>query len=205
MADKVAIYIKQSDDTSIPVKVRIEWLPDGTIKPSLYWTPDGSCYEIKHIYNKIPLTLLKTRREGLRFKTRAEIRETPEPYRDHRCFQHEAYLYFNHSMFCGRNIIDDRYSHNSKEFITVTLDVFPNCKYELVCFQVQGANYVVEKNIAIEPRASYHAGGIGVWHKVKARQVNQNSGDEYPNMSNTAIRMAALYFEINKWFVITAS
>ena len=184
------IYIKESGGLSVPVTARIDWLPDGKILPRFYWTPDGSCYKIKHIYEMTPLAFLKDGGVGLRFRIRAAITETPEPYSGHRFAQHETYLYLASGLFCGKNIIDERYGHEGKKFIPVTLDVFPDCTYELINFTVQETKYTVEKTIAIEPRASFNAGGIGVWHKVKARQTGLD-----------IVRTAALYFEINKWFI----
>ena len=81
-------------------------------------------------------------------------------------------------------------------------DVFPDSGYELIYFIVRGTRYIVEKTIFVEPRGSFHAGGIGVWHKVEARQVNTDD-DEDPDPGKSIRRMAAIYFEINKWFVVT--
>lgn len=200
MADKAVIFSKQAGEPGVPVTARIDWLPDGTIKPLMYWTPDGSCCQVRHIYEMTPLAFLKDRGEGLRFKVRAETTETPDPYSDGRSAQHETYLYFAHNWFFGPNIVDSRYGHKGKEYIPVTLDVFPDCEYELVYFKVQGIRYIVENTIAIEPRGSFHAGGAGVWHKVGARQVNDED-DEDPDPCKSVRRMAALYFELNKWFV----
>ena len=198
MPDK--IYLKQAGEPCVPVTVRINWLPSGTIKPLIYWTPDSSCYEIKHIYEATPLAFLKDRGVGIRFKVRVILKQAPEPYFDTCHFTpHEIYLYLADSMFCGKNIIDGRYGHGGKEFIPVTLDVFPNCEYEIIFFEARGTRYTVDKTVAVEPRASYHAGGAGIWHKVEARQVDEDGNDSDPNKS--AARMSALYFEINKWFV----
>ena len=199
MSDKAVVYIKHDDNPHVPVTVRLDWLSNGKIKPCLYWTPDGSCYEIKHIYEMTPLAFLKDKGEGVRFKVRATLIETPEPYADYQFCQHEVYLYLADNFFYGRNIIDDRYGHDGKEFVPVTLDVFPDCKYELISFSVQEQQYVVEKTIAVEPRGSFQAGGIGVWHKVKAQRASVDGGD--PKSHNYDIRISALYFEINKWFV----
>ena len=200
MPEKTIIYSKRSGESPVPVTARIDWLPDGTIKPCLYWTPDGSCYKIKHVYETTPLAFLKDRGEGIRFKVKSVVAEAPEPYSDHQYTQHETYLYFADNWYCGKNFIDGRYGHEGKEFIPVTLDVFPNGEYELVYFKAQGTRYIVEKTIAIEPRGSFHAGGIGVWHKVKARKVNANDDEDF-DPSKSTLRMVALYFEINKWFL----
>ena len=199
MTNKTLVYIKQDDNPPVPVTARIKWLPDGKIKPCLYWTPDGSCYEIKHIYQMTPMAFLKNKGEGVRFKIRAELIKTPEPYVDYRFLQQEAYLYLADIFFCGRNIIDQRYDHGGKEFVSVTLDVFPNGEYELIYFKVQELEYEVESTLAVEPRGSFQAGGIGLWHKVKARQIS--AGEDSIDPHNCSVRISALYFEINKWWV----
>ena len=201
MPDNFIVYSKQIGEPCVPVTVRIEWFPDGTIKPLMYWTPDGSCYRVNYIHETTPLALLKDRGEGLRFRVKSEVIKTMEPYSEFRFTRHEAYLYFVNDRFCGKNIVDGRYSHAGKEYVHVTLDVFPDGEYEVVYFVVQEARYMVEKTIAIEPRGSFHAGGVGVWHKVEARQVNSDN-DEDPDPNKCARRPAALYFEINKWFVM---
>ena len=200
MTDKTIVYVKNYGETPIPVTVRIEWLPDGKIEPLMYWTPDGSCYEIKPDYEMTPLAFLEDRGEGLRYKVRAELIETPEPYSGHQFSRHETYLYFADNWFYGKNFIDERYAHEGKEYIPVILDVFPDGDYEIVYFQVRGRRYAVEKTVAVEPRGSFYAGGVGVWHKVEARQVNEYD-DEDPDPNKSVRRMAALFFEVNKWFV----
>jgi len=223
MESKTVVYSKQSGGEIVPVTVRVEWFPDGKIKPRMFRTPDGSCYEIREVCEMTPLATLKDRGEGLRFKVRAKAAETPEAYAgavadaDTGAYAEtcadavadagglytrlEAYLYLADNLFCGRNIIDARYGHMNKEFIHVTLDVFPDCGYEIAYFTVQGSRYKVEKLIAMEPRGSYNAGGAGVWHKVEARLVNAGD-DEDPDPGNSVRRMAALFFEVNKWFVV---
>ena len=114
--------------------------------------------------------------------------------------RHELYLYFADRKFFEKNIVDERYGHEGKEFISVTLDVFPNGNYELVYFWVSENRYMVEKTLEVKPRGSFHAGGVGIQHKVEARQVNADN-DEDPDPENRNKRIAALYFEINKWFV----
>ena len=204
MPDRTVIYSKQSGEPPDPVTVRIEWRPDGTIKPLAYWTPDGACYEVVFIYNMTPLAFLKDKGNGIRFKVRVELTETPDSDDDLLHAQHETYLYLADNWFCGKNFIDSRYGHAGKEYISVTLDVFPGMDYELIYFSVQGARYMVEKTLAVEPRGSFSAGGIGVWHKVEARLVNADD-DEDPNPNKSVRRPAAVYFEVNKWFVIKAA
>jgi len=198
MADKVVIYIKETDEPPVPVTVRIEWLPNGKIKPLMYWTPDSSCYEIKHIYESTLLAFLKEKGIGIRFKVRAELTEIPDNMVRPR---HETYLYFTDGRFCERGFIDQRYSHPNKEYVPVTVDVFPNADYELVYFRVDDHRYMVEKTLKVEPRASFQAGGIGVWHKVDARLVNDDN-DEDPNPNKSECRQAALFWELNKWFIV---
>lgn len=199
MAEKAIVYIKQSGESSVPVTVRMEWLPDGKIMPLTYWTPDGSCYQIRHIIEMTPLAFLKDRGVGLRYKVRSVVTETPDDS-DYLSTQHEIYLYFADNWFCGKNFIDGRYGHDAKKYIPVTLDVFPDGDYELIYFWVQGKRYMVEKTLEIEPRGSFLAGGVGMWHKVEARLINAND-DEDPDIHKCVRREAAVYFEINKWFV----
>ena len=81
--------------------------------------------------------------------------------------------------------------------------MFQDGDYELVYFIARDIRYMVEKTLAIEPRGSFNAGGIGVWHKVEARQIDFES-DEDLNPLKSVYRKAALYFEVNKWFVSVA-
>ena len=237
MEERTVVYSKLSGEPIVPVTVRIEWLPDGKVKPRMFWMPDGSCYQVRDVYEMTHLAVLKDRGEGLRFKVKAETAETPgaytgdqyvsdqyvgdryvadngdryagdryvsdngDQYAGDQYARLEVYLYLADNLFCGRNIIDSRYSHMNKEFIHVTLDVFPNCDYEPVYFIARGLRYKVEKLIDKEPRGSYDAGGVGVWHKVEARVVNAHD-DEDPEPGKSVRRMAALYFEVNKWFVV---
>jgi len=200
MPDKVLIYSKQIGASLIPLTVRIEWQADGTIRPCLYWTPDGSCYEVKCIYECTKLAYLREKEEGIRFKVDAVCIETSEPYSDHKQTQDEVSLYFADNWFCGRNIIDERYVHASKAYVTVLLDVFSNCDYKLVYFWVKGERYKVEKTIGIEPHGSFSIGGVGMRHKLDVRLVNCTD-DEDPEPHKMIRRMACVYFEINKWFV----
>ena len=201
MGDKTVIYSKQNGEPCVPVTVRIEWLRDGTIKPMMYWTPDGSLYLVKRLFETTPLALLKDCGAGLRFKVRAALTETADALSCNRFTRHDIYLYFVDNRYCGKNFIDSRYGHSAKEYIPVTLDVFPDGDYEIVYFWALGTRYKVEKTIDVEPRGSFSAGGVGVWHKVLARQVNADD-DEDPDPKKSSSRLAALYFEINKWFVV---
>ena len=198
LADKTIIYIKQTDVPIIPVTARIEWLSDGKIKPIMYWTPDNACYEIKHIYESTVLAFLKERGKGIRFKIKAELIEQSE--HDSQITLHETYLYFADNRYCEKGFIDERYGHSKKEYIPVALDIFPDGDYELVWFWVGDNRYMVEKTLAVEPRGSFHAGGIGVCHKVEARLVKADD-DEDPDPQISIRRLAALYRELNKWFV----
>ena len=180
---KPTVYVKQPNEPPTPVTVRIDWLPSGKIKPIMYWTPDNSCYEIKYICESTLLAFLKEKGVGIRFKVIAEL----EPY-----FRHEIYLYFCDNRFCEKGFIDQRYSHPCKEYIPVTMDVFPNADYELVSFNVGSNRYVIEETLEIKPKASLQAGGIGVCHKVNA------------HLATGECRQAALYWELDKWFVAKA-
>ena len=204
MEENAVIYSKQSGGQRIPLTVRIDWLPNGTIIPRLYWTPDGSCYQIISLSESVPLGFLKERGEGLRFEVKAKIIETPDYDDDMLYSRCETYLYLADSRFYQKNIIDERYGHTGKEYISVTLDIFPDGDYEPVYFWCHGARYMVEKTIAVEPRGSFHAGGVGQWHKVRARLVNAKD-DEDPDPSKSIRRLAALYLELNKWFVTSTT
>lgn len=191
------------DGLIVPVTVSIDWLPDGTIKPRMYWLPDGTCYEIISQLECVSLAYLRECGEGLRFKVRSEIVKTLEPDDERLHTQYETYLYLADKRFCEKNIIDSRYGHAGKEYITVTLDVLPEGDYELLYFWVRGARYKVEGTNEIEPRGSFNAGGVGLWHKVEARLVNADD-DEDPDPQKSVRRLAALYLELNKWFVLVA-
>lgn len=199
MADKTVVYCKRSGEPLIPLTVRIEWLSDGTIRPLIYWTPDGSCYKILS-QKGVPLAFLKDGGEGLRFEVRAELIEMPETDDEFLHSQYETYLYLSDRRFFQRNIIDERYDHAGKKYIPITMDVFPDGDYELVYFRYQEDRYKVEKTLGVEPRGSFYGGGTGIWHKVEARLINE-SDDNDPDPDKSVYRLAALYFEINKWFV----
>ncbi|MDR1704411.1 MAG: hypothetical protein LBS19_06960 [Clostridiales bacterium] len=201
MADKTVIYCKQSGGPLIPLTVRIEWLSDGTINPLMFWTPDGTCYEVIGHSTGVKIAFLKERGVGLRWKVRGEIIETPDPETDELLhMQHETYLYLADKRFSERNIIDERYGHTGKEYIPVTLDVFPDGDYELIYFWAHGSRYMVEKTADVDNRGSFKAGGVGIWHKVEARLINADNDDD-PNPLVSVRRTAAVYLELNKWFV----
>ena len=202
MINNMIIYSKQTGKPSVPVTVRIDWLSDGTIKPRLYWMPDGSCYEVKHVLEMTPLACLKHQSDGIRFRVISVILKNLESNPGCKFSRHETYLYFADNWFCGRNIVDDRYGHSGKEFIPVTLDVFPNGEYELIYFKLrETTRFMVEKTISVEPRGSYDAGGIGICHKVEARQINLDD-EEDASPLESVYRKAALFFELNKWFIV---
>ena len=201
MQDAV-IYSKRSGEPRVPLTIRIDWFPDGTIKPLLFWTPDGACYKVISQYQGVSLAFLKERGEGLRFEVTGEVIESDDE--DLMYSRYETYLYLADSRFYQKNIIDERYGHAGKEYIPVTLDVFPDGDYELVYFWCRGARYMIEKTIAVEPRGSFRAGGAGLWHKVEARLINADD-DEDPNPNKSVRRLAALYLELDKWFVTIAA
>jgi len=202
MDDKIVIYSKQSGEPRVPLTIRIDWFPDGTIKPLLFWTPDGACYKVISQYQGVSLAFLKERGEGLRFEVTGEVIESDDE--DLMYSRYETYLYLADSRFYQKNIIDERYGHAGKEYIPVTLDVFPDGDYELVYFWCRGARYMIEKTIAVEPRGSFRAGGAGLWHKVEARLINADD-DEDPDPNKSVRRLAALYLELDKWFVTIAT
>ena len=192
-----SVYLKEPGEPSVPVTVRIRWLPDGKINPLMYWTPDNSCYEVKKVYERISLSLLNERGAGLRFRIRAVIEGGAEQYTDnHFIAQHETYLYLADSFFSGKNFIDDRYEHDAKEYIPVTMDVFEDCDYELISFKVKGIEYDVKKTLDIKPKGSFYAGGIGIWHKVEAEAQQADTDCFTPHEVITR----GIFFEINKWY-----
>ena len=198
MAQK--IYIRQPGEQPVPVTAQIIWLECGAIKPLMYWTPDGSCYVVEKIYEKISLASLQNKGVGIRFKVRAVAKEGPEHFIDyHHVTRHETYLYFADNFFNGKTFIDDRYGHTGKVFIPVTLDVFPDGGYEIICFEALGNRYAVDKTLEIELAGSFNAGGIGIRHKVEARQVDSQGNDINPLKS--IVEMRALFLEVNKWYV----
>jgi len=199
MDGKTVIYCKQPGEPPTPVTVRVEWQPDGKIVPLKYWTPDGICFKVNSIYEMTPLAFLKDRGEGVRFKIKSEIIDLPEMDENFLHFQYETYLYFADNFFYRKGFVDGRYGHSGKEFISVTLDFFPDAGYELICFHVRGERYIVERKLQTEPRGSYLAGGVGIRHCVEARPAGADGG-ENPR-PYAAARVVALYFEVNKWFV----
>lgn len=204
MTGKILIYSKQSVEPSIPLTVRIDWLPDGTIKPRMYWTPDGTCHKVVSLFEGVPIDFLKERGEGICFKVVGEITETPDSDDRLLSIQHETSLYLAHNRFTQKNVIDQRYGHSGKEYISVTLDIFPDGDYEIVYFVCRDARYKVEKTIMVEPRGSFYAGGVGLWHKVEARLVNADDDDD-PDPHHSIQRLGSLYLEFNKWFVRVAN
>ena len=201
VTDGAVAYIRIAGGPPVPATVRVEWLPDGQIRPLAYWMPDGSRYEVRRMYERIPNSLLKDRGAGLRFKVRAELAEAAEwggePLQN---AWHEACLYLADGRYSGKTFIDGRYGHGGKEFIPVTLDVFPDGGYELVRFSVQGARYTVEKTVSVEPCGNFSAGGVGIRHNVSARAANADDGGGTASGAGMR-RPASLYFEVNKWFV----
>lgn len=188
----------------VPLTVSVDWLPDGTIKPRVYRTPDGTCYQVVRVTECVPLAFLKERGEGLRFKVIAKVIETPEPCAEISRTPYETHLYFEDSRFCEKNIVDGRYGHEGKTYVPVSMDVFPDGDYELTYFWFHNQRYQIEKTCEVEPRGAFHAGGLGLWHKVVARRVNENDDDD-TDPEHPETRLAALYYEINKWFVSVKS
>lgn len=203
MEKGIVIYGKQSGEPPIPLTIRIEWSPDGTIRPKQYWAPDGTLFDVISQSVGMPIAFLKDRGVGLRFKARAEIVDTPEPHSELLNTQQDTYLYLADQRFSEKNIIDERYGHIGKEYIPVTLDIYPNGDYQLISFWVRGARYVVEATMEIERRGAFQAGGVGIRHKISARLVNADNDDD-PDQNMSVLRTAALYWELNKWFVSIA-
>ena len=200
MAEKDIIYIKQDGEPSVPVTVRIGWRPDGVIKPLEFWMPDNTHYRVMHIYECVPRAFLKNKAEGIQFKIKAKITVDKDSYHEHRFIEFDTYMVFASNKFCEKNIVDDRYKHPGKKYIPVIMDVFSDGDYELVYFWVKGSRYKVEKTLDIDSRGTLKAGGFGLRHEVDVRLVNKFD-DEDPDQSNSVRRQAALYWELNKWFI----
>ena len=60
--------------------------------------------------------------------------------------------------------------------------------------------FCISANLDISRRAAYRVGGFGLRHQVEARLVNADD-DEDPDPDQNIRRMAALYFEVNRWFL----
>ena len=200
MAEKFVVYIKQDGEPSVPVTVRIGWRPDGIIKPLEFWMPDHSHYRVTHIYEIVPRAFLKDKAEGIRFKVKAKITVEPDSYYEHRFIEFDTYMVFASKRFCEKNIVDNRYKHPGKKYIPVIMDVFPAGDYELVYFWAKGNRYKVERTLTVDSRGTFKAGGFGLRHEVDARHVN-SFDDEDPDQGNSIRRLAALYWELNKWFI----
>ena len=198
--DNYIVYSRQQGKPKIPATVRINWLADGAIKPLMYWTPDNSCYEVKSILDVTPLAYLDEKGEGIRIRVASELLESLDLYPAYQGCQHEVYLYFADKFFSGKNFVDERYDHENKKYIPMVLDVFQNGEYELVHFKVNEAEYMVERTISVEPRISYRAGGAGICHKVEAKQISDEGNSNLSDDKST-YRLAAIFFEVNKWFV----
>ena len=196
--ENTVVYGNWQTDENTPLTVRIEWLPSGAIIPRYYWTPDGTRYEVENLYETVQCCHLKDKGIGIRFRVGSKIIETPESFSDILDSQHETYIYFADNSFCEKNMIDERYLRTGKEYIPVTLDIFPNGDYEIIHFWVHGQRYIVEKTLTRDIKGAFHTGGLGVWHKVETRLVNENDDDPDPQMC--VRRVASLYWEFNKWF-----
>ena len=200
----IIVYEQQPEHRPVPLTVNVDWLSDGQIEPRHYWTPDGSRFKVLHIYECVPMAYLKDRGEGLRYKVRAKLEETVEDGSDHPHIQFVTYLYFADNRYCEKTIVDARYAHAEKLYIPVNLDIFPNGDYELISFWCRDARYHVEQTMDISQRAAFRVGGVGLRHEVEARLVNADD-DEDPDPARSIRRMAALYFEVNRWFVAVNS
>ena len=196
---KALIYCRRSGERGYPITARIEWLADGVILPIMYWMPDGSCFEVTHTRECIPLAYLKEGGQGLRFTVRARLVRAENAYLGDAQQDYETYLYFADRKFSAKNIIDAQYCHVGKEFVPVVMDVFPDCEWMLINFKARGAQYMVEKTTCVEPRGCFNGGGIGLCHIVDARRVSDP--EEILEERGGICRRAALYFEFNKWFV----
>gem|GEM_PF-1501567 len=219
MAERIVVYSKENGALT-PLTVRVDWLPNGVIRPRMYWTPDGSCLRITQVAECVRLGHLKETGAGVRFRVTAQMAEPgdlPAPFsykkvatplpaalarkRSWDSFpEYELYLYLADNFFCAANILGDEYAHNAKAYIPVTLDVFPSGDYELVGFEAGGVCYTVDKTYSVRPGGSYKAGGAGLRHEVEATAQAAANADAAPNS-----RRAALYLELNKWFVCCAA
>jgi hypothetical protein len=146
----------------------------------MFWPDGGECCHVAGVSDTVPLAFLKDGGQGLRFR----VRLAPQAGAPR-----EAYIYLADARFCEADIIDKRYAHKGKEYIAVTMDVFPGGEYELTAFTARGERYSVEKTLSVERRGAFAAGGVGLRHEVEAYSEKFGA------------RKAALWWEISKWFV----
>ena len=200
MAERIVVYSKQENGEMMPLTMRVEWLPTGVIKPRMYWTPDGSCFQVTHVIECVRLAHLKSGGKGIRFKVMAMMIESEDIGAEPSPVSYEIYLYLADDFFCAANMIDEQYAHDGKVYIPVTMDIFPGGDYELICFWVRGVCYCVDRTYDVTLGGSYEAGGVGLRHGVMATMVKDAGGDAV-NATKLSSRKASLYLELNKWFV----
>jgi len=201
---RIIVYEKQPERRRVPLTVNADWLPDGQIVPRYFWTPDGVCLKVLHVYECVPIAYLRDRGEGLRYRVRAWVEETAGLDDELLHAQYETYLFFADNRFCEKTIVDARYEHAGKLYIPVNMDIFSDGSYELISFWCRDARYHVEQTLDISQRAAFRVGGVGLRHEVEARLVNAHD-DEDPDPDRSVRRKAALFFEINRWFVAVNS
>jgi hypothetical protein len=197
---KATVYGKPMGGAPVPMKVRVEWKADGLISPTLYWTPDGTCYQVKPGCKSVQLAYLKDRAVGLRFEVRSKVIHTPHPYPELHYALCEAYLFLEDGRVCEKNFLDARYQNPKKSYITVEIDFHPNGEYDLAYFRHQDERYKIEAVSEIDHHGAFLAGGVGIRHKVSVRKVNPHDDDD-PDPDNPDVRVTAIYWERDKWFI----
>lgn len=201
---RIIVYEKQPEKERVPLTVNADWLPDGEIVPRFYWTPDGTRSKVLQVYECVPIAYLKDKGTGLRYKVRAEVEELIETDDVLLNAQYDTHLFFKSNRYCEKTIVDARYDHPEKLYIPVNMDIFPDGTYELLSFWCRDNRFRIEKTLDISHRAAYRVGGVGLRHKVEVRMVNAKD-DNDPDPEHSIRRVAALYFEINRWFIAVNS
>ena len=77
---RIIVYEKQPERRRVPLTVNADWLPDGKIVPCYFWTPDGVCLKVLHVYECVPIAYLRERGEGIQFTYPYILRSLLTPF-----------------------------------------------------------------------------------------------------------------------------
>ena len=190
------VYIKQSEGIATPITVRIHWLANGDWYPTLFWMPNGICYEVSlPILERAPLSCLKEKGVGTRITANVNMAEDSGESTNLCKGGQSVHIYFADSKFDAKCIVDAAYNHNKKLYISVEVDIFSEGSYELVGITVDSDKYLVSRTLSVEPRGSYGAGGVGICHKLRVVKEGQQGDCPLP------WREANVYLEFDRWFI----